>query len=342
MHKPNVKGLTSTVKGGPMKIAENIYFYEGDYIKKSKFPYSGIGSSNFMLITGDDVVLIDSGMTRGPHRKRQARQMKQDGTEASNASHVLFSHVHPDHVMHAKNLCKKKNLNFMFHKDNEQFSRRDEYLFLSHYNYPDYILEEIHGLPMWFVKAAMKRFFGFDYIKMSGTFEDGQVLKFNCNIEIVHLPSHFPGHVGFYFPKEKILYSADLFDFRVAEGGIINSALSSYELVFSDIAKIREYKIKTLIPGHGTIIQGEKNISEALNRVEQGTKSYAIKILKVLKENHSKGISLSDMLPRIFERSIAYNESARKIILYNTLMHLRNRGEVGYVIHNKRASWYLQ
>lgn len=41
--------------------------------------------------------------------------------------------------------------------------------------------------------------------------QDGEVLDFGAvQAVVLHLPGHTPGHCGFYFPKEKIVFAADI------------------------------------------------------------------------------------------------------------------------------------
>lgn len=324
-----------------MKLASNIYFYEGDYLKKSKFLYRGIGSSNFLVVTGREQVMIDSGIAAGPHKARLIGQMKNDGVEIKNTSHVIMSHTHPDHVLFAKKLSKRQALDFWLHEDSEPMTRRGSFQFEAHFNYPGFILREIFEWPVWVARIAMWRYLGFDYLKINRMIRDGEKLNFGVEMVAVSIPAHFPGHIGIYFPKQKIMYSADLFDFRVAHGGIINNAMSSYEQLFADIKRLRSLQIETLVPGHGSVINGKSNVKRVLDRIEESTRNYLKDIINVLRQGNRERLTLTDITNRIFTDSIAYNEAARKIIVYNSLMHLKKMNEVSYSIADGRAIWYL-
>jgi hypothetical protein len=43
-----------------MKLASDIYFYEGDYFRGERL-YHGVGSSNLVILDGDEPVMIDGG-----------------------------------------------------------------------------------------------------------------------------------------------------------------------------------------------------------------------------------------------------------------------------------------
>lgn len=324
-----------------MRLTDRIFFYEGDYISRVPFMYNGLGSSNFLVINGPEQVMIDSGMSRGPHMKRIARELKADGVNLSRTKRVLLSHTHPDHFLHAKSISRKNILSFLVHADSEPLVRRSSYQFEAHYNYPSYVLKEIFNTPIWFAKLVVNRFFGFDYLRIQNLLNSNDRIDLGVPVKIIHLPSHFPGHIGIYFSREKIFYAADLFDFRVAEGGIINNALSSYEQIFKDIEKVRKLDIEMMIPGHGRIIKGKPLIKTTLDRIERGTENYAFGITALL-EKCSRSMSLKELTQSFFYASNSYNLTARKIIIYNTLMHLRSLGRADFCIEKGESCWRLK
>jgi glyoxylase-like metal-dependent hydrolase (beta-lactamase superfamily II) len=53
--------------------------------------------------------------------------------------------------------------------------------------------------------------YGFQAIDLVGVFQDGDVFNLGeTSLTAVHTPGHSPGHYAFFFPKESILFSADL------------------------------------------------------------------------------------------------------------------------------------
>jgi glyoxylase-like metal-dependent hydrolase (beta-lactamase superfamily II) len=324
-----------------MKIADKIFFYEGDYISKNRIIYAGLGSSNFLVIEGAEQAMIDSGMPGGPHFNRISKELKHDGIDLNNTSRVILSHTHPDHFLHAKKISRKNSVNFTVHHDSEPMARRSSYQFEACYNFPSFIQKEIFNCPVWIAKLVMNRYFGFDYLRIQHLLANDEKINLGVPAEVIHLPSHFPGHIGLYFPDSKILYSADLFDFRVSEGGIINNALSSYEEVFRDIDKVRNLEVEIIIPGHGRIIKGRSLVKTTIDRLQKGTESYAEDVLRFLRGSTGSGVTLTNLAYSIFSGMNTYNLIARKVIIYNTLMHLRSRGITVFRVVSDRAHWRL-
>ncbi len=324
-----------------MKLADGIYFYEGDYLSKTRFMYRGMGSSNFMVIRGREQVLVDSGYFFGPHKKRVLAEMSADGLRLEDTTCVLFSHSHPDHILNAKIMSKKKDIAFLLHEASEPIVRRESFQYQAHYNFPSYIMREILGPPRWLSGMLLRRNYGFDYLKIQKFFKDRERIRYGIDIEVVELSSHFPGHVGFYFPEQKIFYSGDLFDRRISAGGMINNALSDYERVFVDVDRIRKLKIDVLVPGHGRIIPGKDAIRTLLDDVQIGTEKYLSDIIFNLKRNGNGGLTLTRLTDLIYGKSYAYNHAYRKIITYNCLSYLKKHGRVNFSIKNRKAHWTI-
>lgn len=328
-----------------MKLTENLYFYEGDYVDKSRTsyytPYRGMSSSNFLILKGEKQVLIDSGMEDGPHRKRTLSQIKQDGLCLDESRIALFSHSHPDHILLAKKLSLKNKMQFLLHEDNREIIKSQEYFFEAFFNYPDYIKNELFVVPTWFFKLCMRGIgMDFRYLKVHRYIKDHEVLDLGMEIRVIPMPSHCPGHVGFYFPKEKLFYSGDLFDFRCAEGIVLMAANSSFEKAFQDIELVRNLDIEVLIPGHGIPIRGRDQVLRTLDRVKAGTAGYRDNILKVLPKDAQKGLCIADITKNIFKNTISYNALSRRTIVYNTLHYLYNTGMTDCIIKNGKSYWF--
>lgn len=333
-----------------MKLGPKVYFYEGDYVDKSRRSYidqyKGIASSNFMLIKGREQVLIDSGCPAGPHWKRIEDELRSDGNDLGLTAHVIFSHGHPDHVAMAKELCKKRPMSFSIHRDNERLMRNRHYLFETVFNLPEDVRNEILVMPAWVVKAYL-RFLGMDfgYLRAQRYFSDGDVVHLDPRIVVVDLPAHSPGHVGFYFPEEKIFYSADLFDLRCIDGADVIVASSSYALAMADLEKVASYDIDILVPGHGMIIVGRDRIKETLAKVIEATRRYLDDVLSCLSTDREKALCITEIQPKAFPDAISYNGFSRRILTYNLLEYLHGQGRVGCVYRRgnsrrRRAYWY--
>ena len=331
-----------------MQITKNIFFYEGDFVDRSKKNYfdyyQGMASSNFLVIKDRNQFFIDSGMYYGPHMKRIEWEMKKDNVDINKTKYIIFSHSHPDHFLFAKKLSLDSDfkIKFMMHYDNKNLIINEDYFFEAFFNFPRQIKQEILILPSWILKVYLHAIkMDFDYMRCDHFFSENDVFNFGTKIEAVKLFSHSTGHVGFYFPKEKIFYSGDLFDSRCSDGAGILVSDSSYEFALKDIDRVKKYDIEILIPGHGPAVYGRENVLHMLNQVKKGTKDYIQNILKYLPDSSSRGIRISKLTDFIFHDTIAYNGFSRRIIIYNCLKYLLKLGRAGFKIIDNRYHWFL-
>lgn len=127
--------------------------------------------------------------------------------------------------------------------------------------------------------------------RLDGEYEDGRIFDFgNTTAEAVHLPGHTAGFSCFYFPTERLMYSADidLTDFGPWYGGTdgdIQGFLDS-------VKRIAELKADIYVTGHELGILSRsaflKRIPEFKARIFERDK----RILKFLRAN-KKGATLT-------------------------------------------------
>jgi glyoxylase-like metal-dependent hydrolase (beta-lactamase superfamily II) len=186
----------------------------------------------------------------------------------------------------------------------------------------------------------MAKKLSFGYIKAERFFKDGERLGFGTEMRVIPLASHCKGHVGFYFPEEKILYSGVLFDPRCADGASIVAADSSYEQAFEDIDTVLGLDVEILAPGHGPLIRGRETIRKRLLEVKEGTKAYASKILSCLPTEESGGLAIPEIAGRVFDDSNAYNAFSRRIISYHVLCRLQGQNLAACKMKRGRSFFY--
>ena len=84
-----------------------------------------------------------------------------------------------------------------------------------------------------------------------GHLSDGQKLAIgSMEVEVIHTPGHSPGHVMFYFPKEKTLIGGDL----IIMGGVGRTDLpdADYGTLQQSIRRVMKLPDETrLLGGHG-------------------------------------------------------------------------------------------
>ncbi len=98
--------------------------------------------------------------------------------------------------------------------------------------------------------------------------EEGMVLELgSVRLEVIHTPGHTKGHLAFYFPGEKILFTGDL-DLTKA-GPYYADRASSVEDIIRSLKRLRNYPAEVYLTGHGRgVLEGDPAyIDEYLNVV---------------------------------------------------------------------------
>jgi glyoxylase-like metal-dependent hydrolase (beta-lactamase superfamily II) len=155
---------------------------------------------------------------------------------------VICTHAHPDH-MEAWQLLQGSSARFAVHEQEWRF------------------LEHMQAL----VESAM----GIDLQKLRPDFflQAGALRVGDLEFEICHTPGHSPGSTSIYWPDRKALFTGDV----VFEGGIGRTDLPGGDsrLLKDSLTALRGLEVEWLLPGHGGIVQGRREVEANFNRVEQ-------------------------------------------------------------------------
>ena len=95
--------------------------------------------------------------------------------------------------------------------------------------------------------------------------EDNQIWKKdNFEAKIIHIPGHTTGHIGFYFFKEKVIFTGDTL-FSLGCGKIFEG---TYKQMFSSLSKIKNLPDDTKIYcGHEYTLQNSNSVSLTILKI---------------------------------------------------------------------------
>ena len=86
--------------------------------------------------------------------------------------------------------------------------------------------------------------------KVDRFLENGRIMEFGeTRMELIHAPGHTEGHCVFYFPQEKILFTADLDLTRV--GPYYADRTSDIEKTIRSLERIKTYPAEIYLTAHG-------------------------------------------------------------------------------------------
>ncbi|MBF0491984.1 MAG: MBL fold metallo-hydrolase [Deltaproteobacteria bacterium] len=217
---------------------------------------------------------------------------------------VVNSHYHIDH----------RSLNHLF--SNAQFlcHEKDREAILSFDNYLKYADQNQDSSYVMWLKGIFSSL-EIDREVIHETLKDKQYLPVKgLKIEVVHLPGHTPGHMGFYFEALKILYVSDI-DLTPTGPWYANIS-SNIDQFIASIARIKAIPADYYISSHGERVYEPEKFLEKLSRFEVAFEKRDQRILESLKEAPKdletlskvgiiyKSSQLTDPLRSCFERQM--------------------------------------
>lgn len=200
------------------------------------FTFNDYQENTYLVIKDGKCIIIDPG-NYYDNENAEIKNFIEDNS--LSPLFILITHVHIDHVLGIKYLSDEYSIDTYIPKSELDF----------HNNMINY--------------ASMFGFDKYDHQNNIKLIDDSSKLSFNeVPIEILSLPGHSPGHLGFYFRENKICFSGDvLFKNSIGRTDLPGG---SHDVLIESI-KNKLFLLRdddTIFPGHGpitTIIEEKKN-----------------------------------------------------------------------------------
>lgn len=283
------------------EIAKNIYFIPGR--RKGGYPFC-----NSLFIDDDKSAIIDPASNRAELAKHKDIKL------------VLLSHYHSDHIRDLKIFSQPQ---IAIH-ELEADAMGDEKKIAQLIFFPEEPKELVRS---WMERKA--REIGEEWgWQVELRFKDNDEINLGKTIlKVIHTPGHTLGHSCFWFPKEEILFSADI---DLTEfGPWYGNACSSAEDFWCSLEKLKKIKPKVVVTGHERgLVKGEdfpfllEKFQSVIVAREEKVLS-ALKISKTLEEIVDLGIIYGEYL----KQSPGLRPPERRMILHH-LKWLEKRGLV--------------
>jgi len=208
-----------------MKLMEGVFAYP--WLSAAE------NNSSSYLFTGKVNLLVDPGLRFNADNLKA--QMREDGFDWKNLNLIINTHLHPDHC-EGNSAFKREGVLVAYHREEDKF-----------------------------LKGFGKQFFELFRLKPPDLqadlfLKDGDLVLGEQNIKVYYTPGHSPGSICLYFPDNRCLVSGDLIFF----GGVGRTDFPGGDgkLLKQSIERMESLDIDLLLPGHGDIVQGAKEIKE--------------------------------------------------------------------------------
>ena len=274
----------------------------------------GMGAVNTLIVLGpDELLVIDPGVWTYQY-KIMKKLHKREIFDLSKVKKVCITHQHWDHSTFASYFQRKFGAKILSHIK-EKEALEDEMVMLENffrgYKFFKYELEKY---PLWIMRKAIHFLWGkYQGVKINQTLKDGDKLGNTISVQVVELPGHTLGNVGFYFPTEKILAAGDLIDLETGIGFDLNSPLSCYETAKKSVGKLIDMQIETFISGHGEIVQGLEECNALFENKINNSINLRERIIEVLSE---KECSLKELIAKVTQNRSIIDYLLNKQVFY--------------------------
>jgi hydroxyacylglutathione hydrolase len=195
---------------------------------------------NTYFIDGPTRILIDPGHTHLFDHVKQGL-LKLDLT-LEDIGLIICTHAHPDHIEAVQQFKKTVAMTTLHHK-------------------------AWHFLKTMAPNVRASFGFGSNTIEPDFFLKEGDISIDKVDFKIFHTPGHSPGSISLYLPDQNLLFTGDL----VFKGGIGRTDLpgGNGSLLKKSLKRLSELEIEWLLPGHGDIISGAKDIKANFAHLHQ-------------------------------------------------------------------------
>ena len=283
-------------------------------------------------------ILIDTGWNTPEAFNAIKDGLKIDGFELRDITQILITHFHPDHFGFAGKLKQLTNATVAM-------GELEAPLIEGRYANPENLLNDItaflrsHGIPdsmlSNYSQASMPLRQFVIPTRPDILLKDGDTISMPpFELKVLLTPGHSPGHLCFYEPNRKMLFSGDMLLPEISTN--ISYHIQSGDNPLGDFINslklLQEIDINFVYPAHGPVFSGTKARIEALLYHHRKREQ---EIIQVAHNNLMSGYQIASQItwapgdiPVSFEKLSTWD---KRLALMETLAHLQ------YLVHNDKA-----
>ena len=310
-------------------LSDDIIYIE---CKNQKKISRGMGAVNTLIVVGDkESIIIDPGVWTYQYTILK-KLSKRNVIDSSRIKKVFISHQHWDHSTLASYFQRNFGAKVFSHLEAKNDLEDEDIMLRNFFTGYKFLQEELEKYPLWVMKKAIHFLWGkYRAVRINKTLKDGEKINQEVPIEVVELPGHTPGNIGFYFPNEKILLAGDLIDLETGIGYDLNSPLSSFEQAENSVKRLLDMRINRFISGHGKIVEGEENCNALFRQKINSSTELRNNIIHALTEEE---LSLRKLISQITQKRNIVEYVLNRHVFYCYLESINKEKNIQF---NKRG-----
>jgi glyoxylase-like metal-dependent hydrolase (beta-lactamase superfamily II) len=209
-----------------------------------------IGIVNVYLIkTNDGLVLVD---TAWPNKAEAIFEgVRKTGHDPLDIKHLILTHGHVDHAGSAAEICRRTGAKVYVHAADLALTAKGEAGYDGITVTPGIIPRLVYR---FVIEPGGTKYESFTIDK---TINDGEILQFANDIEVIHTPGHCAGHVTFKLPQDGVLIAGDICSNVM---GLSYSTINEDRtLARESILKVADFPFEQAVFGHGNPLKKRAN-----------------------------------------------------------------------------------
>ncbi|MBY9000367.1 MAG: MBL fold metallo-hydrolase, partial [Candidatus Heimdallarchaeota archaeon] len=239
-----------------------------------------------------EFIVIDPGVST--YQLKKFKKLEKAGyLTLDKISRIFLTHHHWDHSLLASYFQQRFGSKIYCHLLEKEGVENGDVIYNLYWESFEILESDIKPFPDWAIKLVLWFMWrNYKPMKVNDTFMEGDELSANEIIQVIELPGHTPGMVGFYFPESKVFYVGDLFDSEFGLAMNINNPFSNFDCALSSLNRILDFDVNILIPGHGGSIYGREHCLMYANKKIEEAIEIREKLLGLLKQKKWKLMNL--------------------------------------------------
>lgn len=246
-----------------MKVTDSFYAYLWQGLTNAEMQAYGNNCNSYVVanaLPGGRHVLVDPGMIANETGlkclDRLIAGIEEDGLKIEDMGLIINTHAHPDHYGASEEVRKLCRAQVAIGKEEDEFIKMISGEGASGLNQMEFELPKLYP----------------DFYLGEGELRLGKKVI----AEIYHTPGHTKGHIGIYWPEEKVFMGGDLIFY--GSTGRVDLPGGNAQMLKDSIERVAGLDIEYLFTGHQYggpgILKGKDQIEDNFNAIRANVFAY--------------------------------------------------------------------